>query len=68
MPAWAFSPPASRGLDFIPVATERYDLVIPSSHIEDEKVQKVLETIRSEEFKAMVLRMGAMTFREQEKN
>jgi putative molybdopterin biosynthesis protein len=46
------------GLDFIPVATERYDLIIPSSYIEDEKVQKVLETIRSEEFKAMVLRMG----------
>jgi putative molybdopterin biosynthesis protein len=46
------------GLDFIPVATERYDLIIPSSYIEDQKVQKVIETIRSEEFKTMVLQMG----------
>ena len=46
------------GLDFIPVATERYDLIIPSFYIEDEKIQKVIETIRSEEFKTMVLQMG----------
>jgi putative molybdopterin biosynthesis protein len=46
------------GLDFIPVATERYDLIIPSSYIEDEKVQKVIETIRSKEFKARVFQMG----------
>jgi putative molybdopterin biosynthesis protein len=46
------------GLDFIPVTTERYDLIIPSSSFEDERIQKAIETIRSQEFKAMVLRMG----------
>ena len=46
------------GLDFMPVTTERYDLIIPSSYVEDEKVQKVIETVRSKEFKTMVLRMG----------
>ena len=45
-------------LDFIPVAKERYDLIIPSIYFEDEKIQKVIETIRSKEFKKMVLQMG----------
>ncbi len=45
-------------LDFIPVAKERYDLVIPSLHFEDEKIQGLITTIRSKEFKAEVLRMG----------
>ncbi len=46
------------GLDFTPVAKERYDIVIPSIYFEDEKVQRVIETIRSDEFKKMVSQMG----------
>jgi putative molybdopterin biosynthesis protein len=46
------------GLDFIPFTKEQYDLVIPSIHFEDEKIQRVIETIRSAEFKKMVLQMG----------
>ena len=46
------------GLDFIPVGTERYDLIIPSFYFEGENIQKVLETIRSQEFKTMVSQMG----------
>jgi len=45
-------------LDFIPVASERYDVIIPCIHFVDEKIQKVIETIRSKEFKEMVLQMG----------
>jgi len=45
-------------LDFIPVAKERYDVIIPTRYFEDAKIQKVLETIRSGEFKEMVLQMG----------
>jgi putative molybdopterin biosynthesis protein len=45
-------------LEFIPVAKERYDLVIPSVYFEEEKVQEVIEVIRSKEFKEEVLRMG----------
>ncbi len=45
-------------LDFIPVAKERYDLAIPSIYWEDEKIQKVIEVIRSKEFKEAALRMG----------
>jgi putative molybdopterin biosynthesis protein len=52
--------PAARalGLDFIPIARERYDLFFPLIYFEDEKIQRVIETIRSKEFKEEVLRMG----------
>jgi putative molybdopterin biosynthesis protein len=46
------------GLDFIPVAKERYDLVIPSLYFSDEKIKRVIEVIRSGEFKELVSRMG----------
>jgi putative molybdopterin biosynthesis protein len=45
-------------LDFIPIAKERYDLIVPFMHFRDEKIQKVMETIRSEEFRKMVFQMG----------
>jgi putative molybdopterin biosynthesis protein len=45
-------------LDFIPVARERYDLIIPAAYVKDEKVQKVIETIRSKEFREAVFKMG----------
>lgn len=45
-------------LDFIPIAKERYDLIIPPIHFKDKKIQKVIETIRSDEFKKMVSQMG----------
>jgi len=45
-------------LDFIPIAKERYDVIIPSIHFRDEKVQKVIEAIRSDEFKKAALQMG----------
>ena len=45
-------------LDFIPIGTERYDLIIPSIFIEEEKIQRMIETIRSPEFKETVLKMG----------
>jgi putative molybdopterin biosynthesis protein len=45
-------------LDFVPIAKERYDVIIPWIYFADEKVQKVIETIRSDEFKRMVFQMG----------
>ena len=46
------------GLDFIPVVTERYDLVVPETTWADERFQKLLEIIRSEEFKTAVAALG----------
>lgn len=45
-------------LDFIPVVTEEYDLVIPDRFFNTEKVQTLIETIRTDSFKSRVAAMG----------
>ncbi|MDD2390134.1 MAG: molybdopterin biosynthesis protein [Desulfobacterales bacterium] len=45
-------------LDFIPVATEQYDLIIPEEHISSDSINVLLETIRSEAFKQRVQMLG----------
>ena len=45
-------------LDFIPVVTEQYDLVIPEIYFESENIQILLETINSSEFKNQVQALG----------
>jgi len=46
------------GLDFIPLATERFDLIIPSDIFTGEMVKALREVLSSEEFKANMARMG----------
>lgn len=45
-------------LDFIPLEKEQYDLIIPSSMIENPQMGLLLETIRSQEFKDRVMALG----------
>ena len=45
-------------LEFIPVARERYDLVIPTDLLKDERIVLLLEIIRSAEFIDQVLALG----------
>ncbi len=49
---------AALDLEFIPVVTEQYDLVIPSAHFESENIRLLLETINSAEFKSRVEALG----------
>lgn len=46
------------GLDFVPVATEQYDLVIPEEYIEDDKIVTLLEMMRSPAFKERITALG----------
>jgi putative molybdopterin biosynthesis protein len=46
------------GLDFVPVATEQYDLVIPLEFLNDDKILTLLEVMRSRSFKNRVLALG----------
>jgi len=46
------------GLDFVPIAQERYDLIIPHEHFDDPRVQKVIGVLRSEEFQAEIEGLG----------
>lgn len=45
-------------LDFVPVVTEEYDLVIPEVHFNTEKIQILLETINSKPFQDRVAVLG----------
>lgn len=49
---------AALGLDFVPLARERYDLVVPSGYLEDPKIKAVLDVIRSDAFTARVQGLG----------
>jgi putative molybdopterin biosynthesis protein len=46
------------GLDFIPLATERFDLIIPSEIYNSAIVKALREVLNSEEFKSNMTRMG----------
>jgi putative molybdopterin biosynthesis protein len=51
-------------LDFIPVTTERYDLVIPAGHYDNPLVQSLLEIIATQEFKDQVMTLGGYDVRD----
>lgn len=46
------------GLDFIPVVTEEYDLVIPDRFYQTRKIQVLLHTIQGKDFKDRVMSLG----------
>jgi len=52
------------GLDFIPVAEERYDLVMSKEFFQGEAGQMLMQVISSEEFKARVEALGGYSCRE----
>ncbi|WP_028578995.1 molybdopterin biosynthesis protein [Desulfogranum japonicum] len=52
------------GLDFVPLAEERYDLLIPEECIELPMIQAVLETISTDAFTTAVENMGGYSTRD----
>jgi putative molybdopterin biosynthesis protein len=52
------------GLDFIPLATERFDLIIPNEILNTEPVKALREVLGSGEFKSNVIRMGGYETRD----
>lgn len=52
------------GLDFIPLATERFDLIIPNGIIGTEPIKAIREALGSAEFKSTVSRMVGYDTRE----
>lgn len=45
-------------LDFVPLARERYDLIIPTEYLDTPQVQAVLELLKSPTFKARIEALG----------
>lgn len=53
-----FAAARALGLDFIPVVTEQYDLIIPQTHFESVNIRILLETINTAAFKRRVEALG----------
>jgi putative molybdopterin biosynthesis protein len=51
-------------LDFIPVATERFDLIIPNQYYSSKAVASLIKALRSDEFKTQVNSMGGYEMRQ----
>lgn len=52
-------------LDFVPVAEERYDLIIPKQFLDDQKVQTLLDLIRNnDQFITLVNSLGGYNLRD----
>jgi len=45
-------------LDFVPVVKEQYDIIIPTSYVDDPKIQLFLDIARSGAFRERVKKMG----------
>ncbi|ACV69394.1 molybdopterin biosynthesis protein [Desulfohalobium retbaense] len=45
-------------LDFVPLARERYDLLIPTAYLEDEKIRSVLDLLGKPEFQQEIESLG----------
>jgi putative molybdopterin biosynthesis protein len=53
-----YSAARALGLDFVPVVTEQYDLVIPLAHFESKNIQTLLDTINTAGFRKRVEALG----------
>ena len=49
------------GLDFVPVCTEQYDLLIPDYAWDTPMVQALIKVLKSDAFKARLDEMGGYT-------
>lgn len=60
-----YSSAAALGLDFIPVANERYDLAIPQEFMDTEMIQIILDIIKNDkEFRTAVESLGGYDIRD----
>ncbi|HSO17968.1 MAG TPA: molybdopterin biosynthesis protein, partial [Desulfosarcina sp.] len=53
-----FAAARALNLDFIPVVTEQYDLIIPQAHFDSANIQVLLQTIATDAFKKRVNTLG----------
>ena len=52
------------GLDFVPLAKERFDLAIPTGYFPTEPVKALRKTLNSEDFKRSIAEMGGYEIRD----
>ena len=52
------------GLDFVPIAEERYDLIIPNAFIDDPKIEVALELLNNRSFRSDIEKLGGYNLRD----
>ncbi|MGA7276936.1 MAG: molybdopterin biosynthesis protein [Desulfocapsaceae bacterium] len=52
------------GLDFVPIAEERYDLIIPGAFIDDPKMLTTLELLNDRTFRSDIEKLGGYNLRD----
>lgn len=57
-----FSAAAIMNLDFIPLGNEEYDFALPKEYLEMEKIKEFIRTIKSEEFKKELDKLGGYDY------
>ncbi len=51
-------------LDFVPIAEERYDLIIPTEFVDDIRIRAALDLINNNNFKNKVEELGGYNLRD----
>ncbi|MCG6931105.1 MAG: molybdopterin biosynthesis protein [Desulfofustis sp.] len=51
------------GLDFVPVAEERYDLIVPEAFVDDKRMSAAFDLIQDQQFMARVETLGGYSLR-----
>ncbi len=51
-------------LEFLPLAEERYDIIIPQEYLDEDIIVKLLEIVRSDDFKREVKKLGGYDTRD----
>lgn len=51
-------------LDFVPIAEERYDLIVPAAFIEDERMKTALDLMNDRTFKSKIEALGGYNLRD----
>jgi putative molybdopterin biosynthesis protein len=59
-----YSAARALGLDFVPVAEERYDLIIPERELGTERIARLLDVVRSAAFREAAAGMGGYDTRQ----
>ena len=59
-----YSAAKALGLDFINVGYEDYDFLVPYNNLNDERIVRFIEVLKSTEFKKKVMNMGGYEFSE----
>jgi putative molybdopterin biosynthesis protein len=52
------------GLDFVSIAEERYDLIIPNAFIDDPKIEATLELLHNRSFRSDIEKLGGYNLRD----